>query len=183
MTSAYEACRSLFTASEAAALAWFLLDRKVTAVAAAGSTAPQAPAAGLPRAVEDAVSVLELTRYMRNQLLRDSDVMSMRWGLELRVPMVDAELFEALGRIPHGQRLAAGKWLLGEAVPEIPAEIRNQPKRGFTFPFSQWMAGDWQAMLESSGQGAPVPLPNWYQKWALFIFQQWKAQVLGDTKD
>jgi hypothetical protein len=42
------------------------------------------------------------------------------------------------------------------------------------------MAGDWQAMLESSAQGAPVALPNWYQKWALFIFQQWKAQVLGE---
>ena len=34
---------------------------------------------------EDRVSLLEMTRYMRNQLLRDSDVMSMAWGLELRV--------------------------------------------------------------------------------------------------
>jgi asparagine synthase (glutamine-hydrolysing) len=177
VTSAYEACRSLFTASEAAALVGFLLNKEVPAAAVAAGTA--IPAA-LPVVTEDAVSVLELTRYMRNQLLRDSDVMSMRWGLELRVPMVDAELFEALGQIPHGQRLAPGKWLLGEAVPEIPAEIRNQAKRGFTFPFAQWMAGDWQAMLESSGQGAPVALPNWYQKWALFIFQQWKEQVLGD---
>jgi asparagine synthase (glutamine-hydrolysing) len=30
---------------------------------------------------EDEVSFLELSRYMRNQLLRDSDVMSMNWGL------------------------------------------------------------------------------------------------------
>src|SRR5205085_11042651 len=36
----------------------------------------------------DEVSYLELTRYMRNQLLRDSDVMSMAWSLELRVPFV-----------------------------------------------------------------------------------------------
>ena len=28
---------------------------------------------------------------MRNQLLRDSDVMSMAWGLELRVPLVDQD--------------------------------------------------------------------------------------------
>jgi asparagine synthase (glutamine-hydrolysing) len=30
--------------------------------------------------LEDEVSYLELTRYMRNQLLRDSDVMSMAWS-------------------------------------------------------------------------------------------------------
>ena len=43
---------------------------------------------------EDSVSRLELTRYMRNQLLRDSDVMSMASGVELRVPFLDSVLFE-----------------------------------------------------------------------------------------
>mgnify|MGYP003406866408 CR=1 FL=1 len=33
--------------------------------------------------------MLEISRYTRNQLLRDSDVMSMFWGLQLRVPLVD----------------------------------------------------------------------------------------------
>jgi asparagine synthase (glutamine-hydrolysing) len=118
-----------------------------------------------------------MTRYMRHQLLRDSDVMSMRWGLELRVPMVDRDLFEALGKIPSAQRLQPGKQLLVDAIPELPDHILNQPKRGFTFPFTRWVEGEWQEMLESSGQNSPVPLTSWYQKWALFVFQQWKVEL------
>ena len=46
----------------------------------------------------DVVSRLEITRYMRNQLLRDSDVMSMACGIELRVPFLDSELFATMSR-------------------------------------------------------------------------------------
>src|SRR5438067_11687049 len=85
--------------------------------------------------LQDEVSYLELPRYMRNQLLRDSDVMSMAWSLELRVPFVDASLITAVSRISAKLRLAKGKHLLLDAVPEIPPWVRNHPKRGFTFPF------------------------------------------------
>ncbi|MFN7518238.1 MAG: asparagine synthase (glutamine-hydrolyzing), partial [Dolichospermum sp.] len=57
---------------------------------------------------EDEVSFLELSRYMRNQLLRDSDIMSMNWGLELRVPFVDKTLLETVAPIPSNIRLAQG---------------------------------------------------------------------------
>lgn len=177
--AAYEACRSLFTRAEASALVEHLLGKVPTGVSASGPALPAAP--------EDAVSIMEMTRYMRNQLLRDSDVMSMRWGLELRVPMVDRDVFAALVQIPHAQRLAAGKQLLADAVPELPEWVRNQPKRGFSFPFSQWMDGDWLEMMEASGRGCPVPLQNWYQRWAVFIFQEWRklkadAECKGLTK-
>src|SRR5438046_9671198 len=97
--------------------------------------------------LEDEVSYLELTRYMRNQLLRDSDVFSMAHGLELRVPFVDARLFDALVAIPGSVRLRKGKQLLLDAVPEIPAWVRNQPKRGFRFPFEDWMRGGFGEIL------------------------------------
>ncbi len=42
----------------------------------------------------DQFSACETLGYMKNQLLRDSDVMSMRWGLELRVPFVDRALID-----------------------------------------------------------------------------------------
>src|SRR5262249_35398832 len=48
----------------------------------------------------EAVSAHELSHYMRNQLLRDSDVASMAWSLELRVPLVDRDFVNALSRIP-----------------------------------------------------------------------------------
>ena len=67
---------------------------------------------------------------MRNQLLRDSDVMSMASGVELRVPFIDVELFDTLSRIPRRPAAAAGKALLlaGRArdagVGRRPAEAR-----------------------------------------------------------
>ncbi|MHC5719843.1 MAG: asparagine synthase-related protein, partial [Nostoc sp.] len=89
--------------------------------------------------LEDEVSLLELSCYMRNQLLRDSDVMSMAWGLELRVPFVDQTLLEAIASFPSTIRLAQGKQLLIQAIPELPNWLLNRPKRGFFFPFQQWM--------------------------------------------
>jgi asparagine synthase (glutamine-hydrolysing) len=170
---AWEACRSLFTEAEASQLTAHLLGRPWQPPALPVSPPTTVP----PPLAEDSVSLFEMTRYMRHQLLRDSDVMSMRWGLELRVPMVDRDLFEALGKIPSAQRLRPGKQLLVDAVPELPDHVLNQPKRGFTFPFTRWVEGEWQEMLESSGQNSPVPLTSWYQKWALFVFQQWKVEL------
>src|SRR5437762_13510219 len=81
--------------------------------------------------LEDEVSYLEVARYMRNQLLRDSDVMSMAWSLELRVPFVDRKLIEIIGRIPAAMRLAKGKQILLKAVPEIPEWVARRSKHGF----------------------------------------------------
>jgi asparagine synthase (glutamine-hydrolysing) len=122
---------------------------------------------GLPADPADAVSYLELTRYMRNQLLRDSDVFSMAHGLELRVPFVDARLFDALVAIPASVRLRKGKQLLLDAVPEIPPWVRNQPKRGFQFPFQEWMQREFGRILAAADEETTVPLVTWYRRWAL----------------
>ncbi|MCX6853659.1 MAG: asparagine synthase (glutamine-hydrolyzing) [Verrucomicrobia bacterium] len=123
----------------------------------------------------DAVSVLELQCYMRNQLLRDSDVMSMAHGLELRVPFVDRVLFESLARIPASQRIQAGKKLLLEAIPEIPEWVANQPKRGFTFPFEQWLEASWGTAFREVTRSLPNANATWYQRWAVFMLDRWLA--------
>ena len=112
---------------------------------------------------------------MRNQLLRDSDVMSMAWGLELRVPFVDRELLENLAGVPASLRLRAGKKMLLEAVPEVPEWVSNRPKRGFLFPFEQWLGGDWKELFEGAVKRSPVRAQTWYQKWSLFVFERWCA--------
>ena len=123
----------------------------------------------------DAVSALELQCYMRNQLLRDSDVMSMAHGLELRVPFVDHVLFEKLARIPASQRIQAGKKLLLAAIPEIPEWVANQPKRGFTFPFEQWLEASWGEAFREVTRRLPNSNPTWYQRWAVFMLERWLA--------
>lgn len=122
--------------------------------------------------LEDTVSYLELTKYMRNQLLRDSDVFSMATGLELRVPFVDRKLFEVLRRIPASCRLAPGKQLLLQAVPAIPDWVAHAPKRGFRFPFEQWIHKTWHGDFQRLQQSAPVPLQTWYQQWCVFALEQ-----------
>ena len=119
----------------------------------------------------DSVSLLELTRYMRNQLLRDSDVFSMAHGLELRVPFVDFRLFEAISAIPSSVRLRQGKQLLLEAVPEVPAWVRERPKNGFRFPFDDWVTEVLGERLEMMEARSSVELGSWFRKWALVSLQ------------
>lgn len=115
----------------------------------------------------EAVSWLETTYYMRNQLLRDSDIYSMAHGLELRVPLVDDRLAMTVSTIPQKLRLRRGKGLLLDAVPEIPEWIRRQPKRGFRFPFQSWVEGAFGDLLQRSQKASPVPLGTWYRMWAV----------------
>jgi asparagine synthase (glutamine-hydrolysing) len=89
------------------------------------------------------ISQAELRTYTHNQLLRDTDVMSMAHSLEVRVPMLDHRLVEAVLRLPewvqrNGQ---SPKALLVDALrPDLPQIIRERrDKMGFSFPFEPWM--------------------------------------------
>lgn len=126
--------------------------------------------------VADEVSAYELSLYMRNQLLRDSDVMSMSWGLELRTPFVDVDLVSSIAAIPASIRLQPGKKLLLDAVPEIPDWIRRHPKQGFVFPFKQWFDADWDELFRETSSTHGVRSRTWYQKWAIFVFEHWRRE-------
>ncbi|CAN5353731.1 asparagine synthase (glutamine-hydrolyzing) [soil metagenome] len=92
--------------------------------------------------LRDQASWMEINMYMQNQLLRDSDVMSMAHGIELRVPFLDKEFLSAAlsisPNVKYGGRLP--KQLLIDTFKNIlPEEIWNRPKMGFSFPFKEWM--------------------------------------------
>jgi len=120
----------------------------------------------------DQISALELENYMRNQLLRDSDIMSMTWGLELRVPFVDSTLINSISNIPAEQRCQYGKKLLIDAVPELPDWVVNRPKQGFRFPFDEWFAESWQKM-PSPESPKWIKLTPWYRRWSLTVLDHW----------
>ncbi|HBJ86496.1 MAG TPA: asparagine synthase (glutamine-hydrolyzing) [Verrucomicrobiales bacterium] len=121
----------------------------------------------------DAVSECELRFYMRNQLLKDSDVMSMAHGLELRVPLVDQALFRRVARVPAALRLRSGKQMLLDAVPEIPSWVSQAPKRGFVFPFEKWLGQGWGEAFARATARAPFKNPTWYQRWSIFMLDTW----------
>lgn len=164
---AYASLRGIFAKSEAARLTQWITGQQALFVA------PQASSLKLQATtIADQISELELTRYMRNQLLRDSDVMSMAHGLELRVPFVDRALFDASASIPAALRLQPSKRLLTDAVPEVPEWVVNQKKRGFLFPYQKWLGSDWGDTFDAAVRGCPVPTPNWYQRWSVYVLQR-----------
>ncbi|MDN5286183.1 MAG: asnB [Mucilaginibacter sp.] len=87
-------------------------------------------------------SWLETNLYMQNQLLRDTDVMSMSHGLEVRVPFLDEDFTATVVSINQSVRFDnhQPKKLLIDSFKELlPSAIWNRPKMGFTFPLQQWM--------------------------------------------
>ncbi len=143
------------------------------------------------------VSYLEARCYMLNTLLRDSDVMSMAHGLELRVPLVDHQLADKLLQLP-------GAWKLDSEVPKpllvgalkgaLPNEIVHRKKQGFTLPFERWLRENLRAEMEAAlpkiGQGPLGSLldydavaqvwddfmskrTSWSRIWSLHVLEQW----------
>lgn len=105
---------------------------------------------GLPGGVLSHVSIAEITTYMQNILLRDTDQMSMRHALEIRVPFLDHRLVEyVLGLDDHIKYPHSPKQLLVDSMKGlIPDEVVNRPKMGFTFPWAVWMREDLRSYCE-----------------------------------
>lgn len=100
-----------------------------------------------------AVSQMESRTYMRHMLLRDSDAVSMRHSLELRVPMLDRRVLDLAFTIPAGIRCPGGvasKAMLREAFADVLSpETLARPKRGFTLPIRRWMHGPMREFCEA----------------------------------
>ncbi len=146
------------------------------------------------------VSYLESHWYMRNTLLRDSDFMSMAHGLELRVPFLDRTLVEACFRVPGEKKLQGDlpkSLLLASLGVELPREVVNRPKRGFTLPFERWLRGEMRpvveyALLKSNWDQTSISVnavreawnrflsgeTSWSRPWSLFVLQRWCEQNL-----
>ena len=60
-------------------------------------------------------------------------------------------------------------------IPEIPEWVANQPKRGFTFPFEQWLEASWGEAFREVTRRLPNSNPTWYQRWAVFMLERWLA--------
>ncbi len=108
------------------------------------------------------VAFFELSFYMRNQLLRDTDWSSMRHGVEVRVPFADSTLIQQMApqivsaKPPQKSSLAA-------SIPsEIWREICRRPKRGFEVPIGSWV----------SNSGSPHRNARGWRGWALDVMAE-----------
>ena len=121
------------------------------------------------------VSAWELRNYTANLLLRDSDAMSMRHSIELRVPFLDRPLIEWLWRQPARFKSTPRqpKAALARALRDVlPPDVMRRPKNGFSLPFPLWMRGPLRpqldelfsaASIERTGFIAPAPAQRLWQ--------------------
>ncbi len=149
--------------------------------------------AGLPALARDAspfalIRYLEVREFLQRQLLRDADAFTMCSALELRTPLVDHQLIEAVA--------AAGEWPRGQAPSFKAAVFAALPdltrtgaalerKQGFVLPMSRWMRDalsarvpsrwrDLRPRLEASGHQALIERflagrVHWSRLWTPYV--------------
>lgn len=192
--AAYRASRTLFGDNQ--------ISRLMRARHKPGSTvAPKVDDRGIEALTPmQQVSLYETTGYMRNTLLRDSDVFSMAHGLELRVPLVDRQVVRAAqdAAAARGLEPGAKKPVLVEAVRDLlTPENLTRPKRGFTLPFEAWMRNELFSEVDSVlSHAAENNLcldqsevskiwasfqkrrrgVTWSRPWALYTLLRWASQ-------
>ncbi len=151
------------------------------------------------------ISQLEMTGYMANTLLRDTDSMSMAHSLEVRVPFVDIEVARLVLGLPGDWKLngARPKPLLADALSDLlPEEVLQRQKMGFTLPFEKWMQSrlrsDISSVLEDKARPVKAGLDpvvtakvwrsflrspravGWSRPWALYVLGRW-CEINGVT--
>jgi len=120
--------RGFFTPRQTAALLHCTETEVVAAIEAVNHTAPTLQ----PLAFGEQTSIAEFNMYMQNQLLKDTDYMSMWHSIEVRVPFLDKEVIELAHAIHPDIKFKQqqGKHLLIKAFRDIlPEEIWNRKSK------------------------------------------------------
>jgi len=117
--------------------------------------------------------LLDMSVYMRNQLLRDTDWSSMAHGLEVRVPLVDVELLKSVvcRNVRSNAGSPYGKLDLANAPSRhLPNTIIDRRKTGFITPFCTWTTQEHHKMnstTQSKAEGRRLLSVS--RDWSLFV--------------
>jgi asparagine synthase (glutamine-hydrolysing) len=107
------------------------------------------------------VTALEMSCYMRYQLLRDSDWAGMAHSVEIRVPFVDKEVVTTVAGMMH-QGFRCSKLDMARAIkPALPKSVVERRKRSFSVPIRQWIASE-----------SPSKKDRHSRRWACHIAQE-----------
>jgi asparagine synthase (glutamine-hydrolysing) len=151
----------------------------------------------------NSVSYFEMSHYLRNVLLRDTDAMSMAHSVEVRDPFLDQDLVELVAGYPGDLKRAGDgvKPLLSEAMADdLPVAIRRRRKMGFSLPFARWLRGPLGEALDETlldarigGEVAAALNPaavrevlerfragsgSWVRVWSLYVLKCWGERYL-----
>ena len=145
-----------------------------------------------------ALGVLERRIFLGERLLRDNDVASMAASVEQRLPLVDAEVFACVERLPDAQRfepVGRKAALRRIGLAGLPTELFERPKQGFVLPYDRWIRKGLRRALDEAlrDEGAAkaaglrpqavrqlweaflggAPGLYWSRIWAIFVLIRW----------
>ncbi len=145
-----------------------------------------------------AISNLELSAFLGQRLLRDTDSAGMAASLEVRLPLVDHRLVELVAGLDEDARfqpLGRKQALRDAGLEGLDPALFERPKAGFVMPFDAWCRGPLRPTLDAvlldpavcAAAGldpAPVrrlwqafldgvPGLYWSRVWALFVLGWW----------
>lgn len=88
-----------------------------------------------------AVCALEISWYMRHQLLRDADWAGMAHSLEIRVPLADMNLLKQVAPVLAACPDTPKREFAAALAPNVPPALLERPKTGFSIPVREWLLG------------------------------------------
>lgn len=156
--------------------------------------------------VEDSLSLiqyLDYKTYLPGDILVKVDRASMAHSLEVRVPLLDYELVEWIGRLPASMKLRGreGKHIFKRAMqPHLPHDILYRDKMGFGVPLASWFRGPLRERMRAAILGGSLERSGIFDRqalrrlvdqhqsgqrdhsavlWALLMFDGFERRVLG----
>ena len=94
------------------------------------------------------------------------DMASMKESLEVRVPMLDEDLFAFGLSLPHDLKVkgrTCKKVLRAVAEQRLPPSVANKPKMGFGIPVDKWVDKNFKECLRESLLGQSTSLPEFFR--------------------
>lgn len=148
--------------------------------------------------------LLDQLMVLPGDMLKKTDLMSMRHSLEVRTPFMDKDLVRLANRLPGNWKndRKTGKLVLRDAFrKDLPQEVFDRPKHGFEVPLYSWLSQSglfhhyphWSdpKYLHEQGVFKPESISELLQQfythtssgtatvlWAYVVFQHWYDRML-----
>lgn len=96
-------------------------------------------------------ALFDINYYLREDLLTKVDRASMKYSLEVRVPLLDYNIVEFALNLNENLKIHNGtsKYLLRQVLYEyVPSELFDRPKWGFSIPLCEWLRKDLHYLID-----------------------------------
>jgi asparagine synthase (glutamine-hydrolysing) len=146
--------------------------------------------------------LIDLQRYLPNDILTKVDRASMAFSLEARVPLLDHRVVELALRMPISlkRRNGESKFALRQILYRyMPRELVDRPKQGFSVPLDYWLKTDLRGLVKRNLDPVLLQKQGLFnidvvrhhvdrfmagqsshsRVWSLLVFQMWAERYLG----